>query len=83
MSVQKRQANGNAGRPADAGVLARAEQEPKSRRRSTATVVTGTGVWMSKVQRNLVWESVAKVEAIAEAAAGLFYDKVIELDPSP
>ncbi len=83
MSVQKRHANGNAGRPADAGVLVRAEQEPNSRRRSTATVVTGTGVWMSKVPRNLVWESVAKVEAIAEAAAGLFYDKVIELDPSP
>ncbi len=48
MSVQMRQANGNAGRPEDAGVLAQAEQEPKSRRRSIATVVTGMGVFIEQ-----------------------------------
>ena len=41
----------------------------------------GASAPLSAAQKRLVQESFAKVEPIAEAAAGVFYNKLFELDP--
>ena len=64
----------------------RSENAPVARYPTTiqepdVTAMTGSSAEISGAHKQLVQMSFAKVEPIAEAAAGLFYDKLFELDP--
>ena len=69
------------GTPADGNVPAQAERITGLRRGRIAAAPLQSDGPLGPEQKRLVRTTFAKVEPIAEAAAGLFYNKPFELDP--
>jgi hypothetical protein len=81
MSVKKGRAMGKTGKSADGKIPAQAKRKSGLRRGRLAAAPLQSDGPPGPEQKRLVQTTFAKVEPIAEAAAGLFYNKPFELDP--